>query len=383
MTQPGESDFYIEEEINFDSPYDSESCGTADIPIRKRTFNPDLKDLVSRIITNEDKSSPEEDAGQETALDRSGLLFVMHKLFYRIKNITGDNIDRSFDLNSYAASQKKDFSPDALLYQLFDAQKKPQGVRRAAAMRFVPGAKAYLPYAAYPDSIVSGSLIIGLKDPLLQKILNSPAGVEITSQEAADNPFLSKTLDAFIPEGGRMFFLSMRFITSGLCAEAGLCGHENIPFVLAPIFAILVDNDLSSDEIIRYIQAAKIYSALLSHSAFIDNEETCLDYETIEVLHSIAVLNGYTSFFMVKNLNNTANDFYLLKYIEFKLRLSFKGKIAVSRIGFNRFMIFGAPTIEGSIHRILAGIDSNISIDEHPLDRSIPFRDFYYKYFVE
>ena len=162
--------------------------------IREKTFNEELKNLVTRITEHETAGdSIEEHIKNLSSLSDEEFLIALHRMFYRFKHL--DDEEHSaviFDPYGSYASEEIDYSVPQCLARAICSH----GFKEYALLKYDFEKKGYVPAYFSLDNMIKENLIISLRDELYDRIINEEHGLRVTSDEIEIHDWLCKIFQA-------------------------------------------------------------------------------------------------------------------------------------------------------------------------------------------
>lgn len=211
---------------------DAEMAIETDINIlRNKTFNRELKSLVNRIVSNEEK--PEEEDLEDLTDDR--LLYKLHKIFYRIKSL--DEIESVYSsFNPFLFNGENELYREIADYLKTAFNSMNIVVYDILTFNFTDRCFSSIFTELKPE--VKTDIIINLRDNLFRQMWEEQSGYILTADEIKRDSFLSKKFIDFEDEksGDALLFLRLSSIIGNLIKELDR-DHKAGPLVecLSPI----------------------------------------------------------------------------------------------------------------------------------------------------
>ncbi|HOO72733.1 MAG TPA: hypothetical protein PK926_13325 [Spirochaetota bacterium] len=183
--------------------------------LREKTFNEDLKKLVSRIKENEEPAKVHYMAPEDLGfLSDDELLAALHLLFYSLKNDeeakeTAAFYDPFLDTGD-VFNESPDYWKEILISRITALE-----FHYFALLEYDFSKKAYVPSRASQD-VDRDNFAISLKDGLYRSISTSPKGHILLSSDIEIDQFLSKALRFAEKSEYSLYFINSSFITAPL-----------------------------------------------------------------------------------------------------------------------------------------------------------------------
>ena len=208
--------------------------------LRRRAFNPELRDLVDRVMGNEPESAGAVPALNDIdKLPEEELLLRMYRLLYMTKSIA-DN--RGINTSFKPFGMKRDFLEAGALDSIAEYIKNRMNKLSFSAFAILSYSvplRGYVPVIHNLDTYEAGNIIIGLRSGLFKKIFSSPDGIILDSGTIRDDPFLAKIFHAKGKSAGRIYFVMIERVTDELAGELAIAGEApGAPFLPASICMI-------------------------------------------------------------------------------------------------------------------------------------------------
>lgn len=184
--------------------------------IREKTFNEELKKLVSRISENENTG----DLKNRVAVNVSSLsdeefLAALHSLFYQFKYIQDmEQSTKGFDPFALYIENEDDINSQGT-YMLKEAL-EIAGIYDYAMLSYDLDKKGYSPFSYSLKGLEHENLIISLRDELYKNIYESGEGYILTSDEIIMDNWLSKIFRTFDADDYNLYFIKTAYLTSAL-----------------------------------------------------------------------------------------------------------------------------------------------------------------------
>lgn len=360
--------------------------------IRKRTFNPELKNLLTKITSHELTSDEltDEDLTEGNAVDEESLMQRFHELFYKTTNLL-DLEDGIPSYNPYSLINKtRDYLCKDIRRQMNNVS-----MDDFAILSFDFDMGCYIPSMFNIPEMEKDSLVLDINGDIFQKIVNSNNGLVLDSKTINDNLFLKKTLDFSGIESGNKFlyFLSFKKVYYNFINELkinDLASNESSH--LHSILMVLLDekNVQKNDKVLF----RKIKSVLHLQSHFYDrgslneimNDEKKGLNRVLLLLdffysHSSKEMNK--SVIIIKAIGNVeARSLLLLNYLYTKISAVLSGNTVVSFLNKDCIVIFTDNSGYSTISTLFKGIEDLFKVVKLELnDESIKnFRDILREY---
>jgi hypothetical protein len=379
--------------IDIDTAAEIESPAAADdnvstpavinIPLRDRTFTPELRGLVSRVTGNENLSGSTEkkSSAKPSVPDRGNLLYLMHRLYYELQNLSrGGDANRLYD--PFVNDTDDSWSAVAMSYEeLFSAN--PPVFLFFSVYR--PDLKAYVSLDPVIGGFKTGTAVMGLHDGLHDKIRNSLHGILITSEELSGNVFYKKIFGA--DDCAALYIIDTANIIRPLAEEAGISRYLDIAYCITPlIYAGLNFIPASAEEFFELISANRIAPAVIAASNRLDLSGTIMDYDKLEVLHHFFLKNKNSTVIRVWITEGGNDMLYLLKYLLNRIRSEINSDYIPVAVNPREYLLFTVSENEDNILRLIrdVGTDFGLPVSFATLDRDDypDYRDFFYEFAV-
>ena len=203
--------------------------------LREKTFNPELKDLVSKITSH--SKGDMDNASLNAQKDK--LLVQFHKLFYATYALS-ESINISEITNLFYTQDNNIGAHSELLSNLLKRYFSFLGCKGYSILVGDYKKKSYSMSDTYYDKIPSQKILIGLYDDILTKINSSDLGYITDSEDL--NRFAIQ--DEFI-QNSIIYFIRINFLTNELKRELF---HYNNPnsdpnddnFIYSPILMLIM-----------------------------------------------------------------------------------------------------------------------------------------------
>ncbi len=219
--------------------------------LRSKTFNRELKHLVNRIVSNEEK--PGEEDIESLTEDR--LLYRLHKLFYLIRSLNEiESANTSF--NPFLMEDRS--GPDKGIGQYLKSSFQDLGISVYDILTFNINDKCFSSTHTELTGESRADIIINLKDNLFKRISREQKGSVLTYDEITGDSFLSKKFNGLDDEKrGMLLFLRLSSITVNLIEELNR-GEKSAPLVeyLSPIMVFRI-KEQSSGEVDTLVRTLK------------------------------------------------------------------------------------------------------------------------------
>lgn len=234
------------ENIETDQMEKSEGVG---IPLRDKTFTPELKGLVEQITTHEREKTEE--------ISEDNLLERFHRLFYRAINLPGLNkmntLFNPYDLQGDAGEADIRKSIDTALAAL--------NIHEYLLLTYNFQKRCYLPYISNPRDITEVNIAIDASERLYKEIAESRRGIILGPERINNDQFLKKRFSPH--DGGDVrdyyFILSIGRLFSGMFLETPVSA-KNLAESCYPFPLLLLT--LSGDN--RFIESDGLYQEILN-----------------------------------------------------------------------------------------------------------------------
>lgn len=365
-----------------------------DIPIRKKTFNQGLEDILSRIRDNENLKRSEpvleaepHDSGSKPSfdnIDKTGRLYLLHRLFYRVKSLAfSKNLNRTFNLQEALVDEDRlpDLSGLFDLYCSYYTELFSDGVLLLA---YDPEAHGYRGAVSKNMESDPDNYYVGLNDDLYLKTIKAPTGILLKADEIDNDPYIRKNLISGNSPGFSLYLVSLEKLFAGLNKETGL-EEPGEPFLaLYPVLIIYMQNfNLNTEEFFSRLKENIIPPVMFSHILNPGPFENRIDYRLIELLIAFTLFheNG-CAYFLRADLPDI-ESFFIMKYLNFRIRSLYKCSVSAVMPSPVKSLIFSVNTIEEDIRQILDSLDFKYKLSSVPDEDLVDISLFYYKYIVK
>ena len=351
--------------------------------IREKTFTPEFRDLVERVIHHDSSEPGALDAGalpEDPADDE--VILGLHRLYYNTRNLLDNqDINTAFDPFDLAHGPGAGTITDSMREYIRDRMEELT-FENFAVFRYDISQKCYLPAWSNLARYDAGSLMISLHDRLFKRILSSPDGVVIAGADIQNDPYLGKVFTA--REGGTRspaFFILLSDISGELSFEMAEAGREVVaPFLPSGLLMIELLDDAGNASpapiagLLRKRLSIPFYLAdesgagLLSFDNF---EKLSNPYSIMEYFFNIFLLTpGSVGIRLKIHAGGDAAVLYIMKYIISKLSGALSSDSALIQASNNRLLIL---THRSHVDRLRRVIDEYIGLFRGGL-RVIEFR---------
>jgi len=218
--------------------------------LRERTFNSELRSLVSRISDNEesfDDSNKVSNREREQNKDKNNLLEKLHQLYYQL--LYDDQISLSFQNNNdFLLNETVDNKKNRVNF-LLSINKRLSLFELSNFSIFDYSFKDQC-YKSFNDCFFK-DLFIGLKDIEYGKIVNSEYGFRLNLEDIKDNILLSKKFsEDFLLKSGFIFFVNINKFLSVFTNEMKKKFELKLGniFLFDSIFALFCENSVELNE---------------------------------------------------------------------------------------------------------------------------------------
>lgn len=340
--------------------------------LREKTFTPELRDLVARVIRHDSSEPdiPDPYTGLEDQPEED-IILRLHRLFYNTRNLI-DNQDINtafdpFDLQHGAGTGSLDDS----VQEYIRDQMADLSFDNLAIFRYDKAQKCFLPDWQNLARYDAGSLMISLHDRLYKKLLSSPDGIILNVADIQNDPYLSKI---FIPAGAGTrtpaYFILLSDIYAELSFEIAAPGTEVVASFLPS--GLLMIELFDDAENVNPAPIANLLRKRLSVPFFIADVmgAKILSFENLDKLSNpYSVLEYYFNIFLLMpdgvglrlDLNASGNGsmLFIMKYILSRLNAVLSADSALIQMVNESLLIL---THRSCIERIRNVIDEYIGL---------------------
>jgi hypothetical protein len=327
--------------------------------LRTKTFNRELKSLVNRIVSNEEK--PEEEDLQ--SLSESQLLQSLHKIFYRIKSLDEiESVHSSF--NPFLIDTENE--PASGITDYLEAAFNSLGISVYDILTFSINDRCFTSTYTELNPVNKTDIILNLKDNLFKQISEKESGYILTAREREKDSFLSKKFIGFDDEGGRgmLLFIRLSSIVMNLIKELNQ-GHEAVPLAeyLSPIIIFRLEEQGEGEvrnriEVLKNELSIPLYLHLGRFIPSLDLQRyDDLDslVSIVETLLNISTISEDLNGALIKISRGCDKEMiYEIKYMISRLKQSLHGQASIVRIKSDVLLIITHKKNMGIVQAVAA-----------------------------
>jgi hypothetical protein len=327
--------------------------------LRSKTFNRELKSLVNRIISNEERTEEEDLAG----LTESQLLYRLHRIFYRIKSL--DEKESAYSsFNPFIIDVENDLAKGIAVYLKTAFSSMEISLYDILAFNISDRCFSSTHTELKPET--KTDIVINLKDRLYTQIVEEGNGYKLTPEEINRDSFLSKKFTGLEDEEGRgaLLFIRLSSVADKLIKEVNR-GHAAVPLVeyLSPIIIFRLaeqgrDEILKRVEVLRNELAVPLYLSLGSLLPSFDLQRYD-DLDSMvgiaETLLAVSAVSEDLNGIMIKASRDCGKEMlYETKYLVSRLGKSLDGQASIIRLKSDLLIILTDKNNTGIVQAVVA-----------------------------
>jgi len=335
--------------------------------LRKRTFNEELRGLVTRVTGNESIDvglSGDEPRGHQmfglqeekrTGIDdvdnlnANQLLHSFHRLFYKVRNMV-ELKDSNSSFDPFQIEYSEGRFNDSLVNYIVD-ELKHSLLKGFALLEFDLEKKCYLPVNNRIPGLSDNEITIGINDNFLSSILSDRKGLILNSLDIGEDGYLRERFLPFLNGDNNFFlyFVSQKYISEKLFNELSVQTEnkqrESIP---APIIIIHGEGITHSESDIFSLLEKRfaIPFLLLKDNGYNDismkgTDSLNLLFLKLEYFCNKAVDTGLTTCVIISAPGmHDIQSIMVMKYLFSKIKSLLSDESIIIRISMDRIFIF-------------------------------------------
>lgn len=332
--------------------------------IREKTFTPELRSLVHRVLENEPFAEHGRD--QTPVRDRDDILLRLTRLLYA----TGLLLDNS-DINP--ALDPVMLSNSARTIGLGNAvithcreRLAERGFPGFALMSYNPSRKGFVPAVSHLTRYSADAVVIGAKDPLFREIRESLRGTVLSVDSIVSDPFKEKL---FSPVQGieryPLYFIITDYLTVSVAEELRIPDSEAVyPFVPTGICMLEVGEShgalpdagrvfesISGFLPIFLFPVSHIYP--LSFSSPDTYDDITDTYHLVEFLALLFMYNREGMGYLIRIHEDQHQTAFISRYLVVRLSKILRADSAVIHLSSNRIVVLTRIHYQKRIHELL------------------------------
>jgi len=239
--------------------------------IRARTFNRELSDLVDRIYTHESSHRDQCDFGERPSDEN--ILYDLHDLFYKSTSLLYHRPSR----NDCDPAECGAGESDVLLRRIGSALLEIAHPRHSL-LSFDFRAQCFRPVAGTLRGIDPDNAVIDYTEPLYRDIVDSATGIIVSPEDLRRDPMLEKRLTTSLPDGGALYFVSVKHLFIWLNREV-FPRDISYAYLWFPASILMIQLDPTASA-----GTKRLFSAIAERCAL---ELVLFDQMTVERLRSL------------------------------------------------------------------------------------------------
>jgi len=319
--------------------------------VRNKTFNPEFRQLVNRVMGKEiDPGNNLSDINEIDDLSEEELLRRLYRLYYMNKSvIDNQEINVSFKPFDVTRGIIKAGASDALAGYIKNQIQKISYNAFAVLAYSVP-LKGYIPIIHNLEHYAVENIVISIKSKLFNTIFSSSEGIIIDSGSIHDDFFLDKLFQVRDGKSWPLYFVMLSSLTSELERELAIPGRKIVsPFLPSAICMVEIRE---SDTPKEPRQITNILKRRLSVPLFLINNDLSQDLSLKSfkgLSNSFHLLDYFFTVFLIKKDNvginiklsrqSDSTTAFLMKYIISKLNYILPSDSAIIHILRNQLLI--------------------------------------------
>ncbi|MFC1670458.1 hypothetical protein ACFL20_08690 [Spirochaetota bacterium] len=359
--------------------------------MREKTFNEDLRKLVSKVTKTEDTGSQENIPHYSDALEKiseQNLLLKLHQLYYEVKNFKNlKDVNASFE--PFCIDGSFDNFQN-FIRSYIDGEFKKLSLPQYSILTYNFDKKCFLPELSTIEKIDNTDIYFGINDNLIKEIHNSYNGYFLKRDLIKNDKFLNKRFSEVIDDNFDSFYFIHISNLINVPIEDLNRNLENSYYIPnTSILMVKVNKD---------VDKAKIYGSLVKRLALVMmfvEENLIIRYDSdspdynrliylFEYLFQVYPSINGKSCVLIKLDNNYSREIILtLKYIYAKI-FSFTAKDSII-LRLKQDVIFLITNdskirlIEDLISEYNSLYDNSFNIEVIPFDESLSFNSIIQK----
>ncbi len=352
--------------------------------VRNKTFNPEFRDLVNRVIGREPGSGEDVvDFAKIDDMPEEELLKRLYQLHYLSKSLL-NNRETNVSFKPFELEKDLVFSDNSdATSEYFRAQFQKTAYPFFAILSYRRPMKGYIPLIHNLECYDTENIVLSLRSGLFKKIFDTPEGLIIRSDTIADDFFLTKLFQTKNGPHKSLYFVMLSSVTEELEKELCSPGVNVIPpFLPSAICMVEIEEAEAHQDVSRI---TNVLRKRLSLPFLLLSNRLSRDYSLTNfrgLTNAFHLLDYFFSVFIIRGEGVGVNirfsgprgpaASFLMKYIISKLNHMLSSDSAIVHFFKNQVLVF---TKSSSIDAIAAIVDSHNSL----FDEKLSMLKFYAK----
>ncbi len=336
--------------------------------LRDKTFNQELRDLVDRVRENESSDTGGAPlSGKEEELAREILIFKLHQLFYRFRNLHHyDTINPSY--NPFDTYIPDELSNDReIIAEQISSIMQSSGYDAFFIMTYDMNQKCFSADILTGDQVSGDDIIISIRDTLYHNIYESSEGYLVNADELSGNEFLKKI---FYPEKATyqsLYLVNIDKITGILeDKNTGIKRKPSSNYQPPPILGIFLFDTKKADAggIYRSIRnrmalPLQLYMKNLPNLFNIDSSISFSElYSYLVLLFNYYLIEDNRVGIIIKIRKYGENFSFIIRYLISKMRNALDSESLLLHFTEKRIVILTNQDKERSVYGIITELNS-------------------------
>ena len=318
--------------------------------IREKTFTPELRTLVHRVLENEPLTDPVRD--QSPVRDRDEILLRLTRLLYATGLLLDNSdVNPAFDPVMLADSARSIGLENAIIAHCRERLAE-RGFPGFALMSYNPSRKGFVPAISNLTRYSADEVVIGAKDPLFREIRESLRGTALSVDSIVSDPFKEKL---FSPVDGLerspIYFIITDYLTVSVAEEIRVADSEAIyPFIPTGILMLEVGESHGANP-----DASRVFESImgflpiflfpvlrispLSFSSPDTYDDITDTYHLVEFLALLFMYNREGMGYLIRIHEDQPQSAYISRYLVVRLSKILRADSAVIHLSSNRIVV--------------------------------------------